>query len=135
MNHLIKAAMLFTLITIYISCEQDQGLLPIINFKSGNDYISKDTSLSGGSSIKIGVSASKSETQDVLKKFNLSVSINGSNANSIYSKDLSGSEGDTYMYDYLTKLDSVPGQKNKYIFTITNRDGLVNQDSLTITIQ
>jgi hypothetical protein len=135
MKHLLKAIMLFSILLIIYSCEQDQGLLPKINFKTGGNYISSDTSLTGGSTITIGISAVKSEAEDVLKRFNISRSINGLSAASVYSKDLSGSEGDAYAYDFATLLDTIHGQKNKYIFTITNRDGLVNQDSLTITIK
>ena len=83
----------------------------------------------------MGITASKAEDKDVLKKFNISKSTNGATAVSIFDKDLSGTEADSYSYDYSAVMDTVSGQKNNYIFTITNRDGLTNQVSLTTTVQ
>ena len=134
MKNILKALMLFSTLAIISSCETDQGLLPTISFKTGGNYISSDTTLVGGSSITIGINASKSESVDVLKKFNISKSVNAVTAASVYSKDLNGSEGDSYTYDYPTILDTIHGQTNKFIFTVTNRDGLVNQVALTVAV-
>jgi len=117
------------------SCEKDKGMLPNISFKTGAVYISKDTTLAAGSDFVIGINASKAETVDVLKQFNLSKSVNGGAQQTEFSKALTGTEGDSYSYEYLGTTENSPGQVNKYTFTITNRDGLTNQISVSITIQ
>lgn len=127
--------MLLSVIFFISSCEKDEGKLPDISFKTGGSYVSADASVTGGTAITIGINAAKTEDKDVLKKFNISRSTNGAAATSVFDKTLSGSEGDNYSYDYTTTLDNVVGQTDKYTFTVTNRDGLVNQVSLTITIK
>jgi hypothetical protein len=121
-------------ILFFISCKKDEGKLPNINFIPGSDYTYTSKSLPQGTSFKIGINASKAEDKDVLKKFNISRSTNGAAAVSVFDKDLSGSEGDSYTYDFTGVTDSIPGQTDKYTFTVTNRDGLVNQVNLTLTI-
>lgn len=135
MKNIIKAIFFLSVVVFFASCEKDEGKLPNISFKTGGSYISSDATVTGGASFTVGINASKSEDKDVLKKFNISRSINGATATSVFDKDLSGSEGDTFSYDYTATADAAPGQTNKYTFTVTNRDGLVNQVSLTITVQ
>lgn len=135
MNNFLKSALLFSILALISSCEKDEGRLPNISFKTGGSYISADAIIAGGTSITIGIDASKSEDKDVLKKFNISRSVNGAAATTVLNKDLSGSEGDNYDFDYTTTLDAISGQTNKYTFTVTNRDGLTNQVFLTVTVQ
>jgi hypothetical protein len=135
MKNFITSILLFSLFALFTSCEKDEGKLPNISFKTDAKYISADATIAGGTDILIGINASKSESVDVLKKINISKSINGGTATSVFDKDLTGTEGDTYAYDYATKLEKVVGQTNKYTFTVTNRDGLVNQVSVTVTIK
>jgi hypothetical protein len=123
---------------LFTSCkkeEEDEGLLPNIVFIEGGSYISTDQTIPGDSTILIGIHAVKAEPQDVLKKFNISKSINGATAISVYDATLSGADGDDYTYVYTPTLDTIPGQTEKFTFTVTNRDGLVNSKSVTITIQ
>jgi len=123
------------MIVSLMSCEKDEGKLPNISFKTGSGYVSADAVLPGGGDITIGIDASKSEDKDVLKKFNISKSVDGAAASTVYSQDLTGSDGDNFSYDYTTTLGTASGQTEEYTFTVTNRDGLVNQVSLTVTIQ
>lgn len=119
--------------TLLISC--DKGKKPNISFKAGSSYISGDASVTKKASFTIGIDASKSESEDVLKKFNISKSVNGGSDATIYSQDLSGSDGNNFSYDYTANMDTIVGQKNHYTFTVTNRDGLINQVDLTITVK
>jgi len=135
MKNIIQSIALFMGILIIASCEKDEGKLPNISFKTGGSYITGDVNATGGSTIVFGINASKAEKKDVLKKFNISKSVNGGTATTVYSKDLSGSEEDNYSYDQSFVLEASPGQVNKYTFTVTNRDGLTNQVSSTVTIQ
>lgn len=135
MKKIINLLVLIVLVAVFNSCEKDEGLLPEIDFKTGGNYVSKDATLPGGSTITIGIEASKSEGKDVLTKFNISESVNGDSNTSVFDKSLAGDEGDMYEYDYTTTLNDVSGQTTKYTFTVTNRDGLVNQVSLTVTVE
>lgn len=123
----------FFILLAFVSCEKDAGKLPIIAFITGSGYISSDVSLTKGSTIVIGIKASKAEDKDVLKKFNLSKSVNGAAAVTMVDKTLSGTEADSFTFEQTEKLDTVVGVTNKYTFTVTNRDGLVNQVSLSVT--
>jgi hypothetical protein len=133
MKKLLFPQFLCCILFLSLSCEKDKGLLPDIGFKTGGNYTSSDASLAGGSALLMGISASKTEDKDVLKQFNISKSVNGGDNTSVFDKSLSGAEGDTFQYDYSTTVDDVSGQTATYTFTVTNRDGLVNQVSLTIT--
>ncbi len=114
------------------SCEKDEGKLPNISFKTGGTYITHDDSLMACSSFVVGINASKSEDKDVLKKFNISKSINGGASVSVVNQDLGGGDEDNFNFDFNSSLDSTVGQKTKYTFTVTNRDGLTNSVSLTL---
>lgn len=135
MKHIIHILALLSLLFIVSACEKDEGKLPNISLKTGGSYISSDQTKAGGSAITIGINASKAEDKDVLKKFNLSKSVNGGTASTVFEKDLSGSEADNYSYDFNGTLDTIHGQANKYTFTVTNRDGLINQAAVTVTVQ
>lgn len=132
MKKTLFAICTITSLLFIASCEKDEGKLPNISFKTGGNYISTDSTLTKGSNIVIGINASKAEDKDVLKKFNISKSVNGGANVSLLDKDLSGNDGDNYSYDFNTTLDTAAGQKSKYIFTVTNRDGITNQVSLTV---
>lgn len=127
---LFPAAML-----LFASCEKDEGKLPNISFKTGGSYISSDATIAGGTTILMGIDASKSEDRDVLKKFNISRSVNGGAESSLQDKSLSSSEEDKFSTDFSFKLDTIKGQTNKFIYTVTNRDGLTNQVALTVTVK
>jgi hypothetical protein len=109
----------------------DKGKSPNISFKTGTGYVSSNVYMKKGSSITMGINASKAEDKDVLKHFDISKSVNSGAVNSVYSQDLGGV--DNFSYDYTTTLDTASGVTNKFIFTIVNRDGLTNQVNLTVT--
>lgn len=132
MKKLLVLFAIFNVLVLLYSCEKDEGRLPSIGFKAGGSYISSDTTISGSVAITMGIIASKSEKKDVLKKFNISKSVNGGAATSVFDKSLSGSEGDDFKYDHSTTVETTVGQSTKYIFTVTNRDGLTNQVSLSV---
>jgi len=117
------------------SCEKDEGNLPHISFKTGGNYVSGDATRSAGDTVLIGITASKAEKKDPLKKFSISRSVNGGASATIFSKDLSGDEGNNFAYDYTAILDTAANHTESYTFVVTNRDGLVNQVSLKVTAQ
>lgn len=133
MKKLFQSLSIIGLLTLAVSCEKDEGKLPDISFKTGGSYVSSDATVNKGSKVLMGIDASKSEKKDVLKKFNISKSLNGAALISVYDQDLSGGDGDNFSYDYTASVDSVAGKTAQYIFTVTNRDGLTNQVALTLT--
>ncbi len=135
MKNLFKTLVLLALVAFICSCEKDKGNLPNISFKTGGIYTAKDTSLTAGTALNIGITASKAEDKDVLKMFNISKSVNGAAATTVFSKDLTGTEGDSYSYDFVSLVDTTKGQIDKFTFTVTNRDGLTNQVLLKVTVK
>ena len=133
-NKFYSAFMALTLIA-FTSCEKDGGKLPNISLKSGTGYTASSATLVKNTALKIGITASKAEDKDVLKQFDISKSVKGGAATSIYNVSLSGSNGNSYSYDYNSTVDTTSGQQSKYIFTITNRDGLTNSVSVTVSTQ
>jgi VCBS repeat-containing protein len=134
MKNIFSIFMLFSIIALFASCEKDEGKLPNISFKTGGVYTSANATLFGGSLLTIGINASKAEDKDVLKKFTISKSINGATPLVIYTEDLSGAQGDTYAHDYIEVLTNTSQETDVYTFTVTNRDGLTNQITITITV-
>ena len=134
MKHIAFSATLFIIASsIFLSsCEKDAGILPNISFKTGANYISGDTTLPAGTNITIGINASKSEDKDVLTRFDITKTIDTAAGTSVYNTNLTGTQGDTFSYDFTTTVDNTPGQVTKYTFTIINRDGLINQVSLKV---
>lgn len=132
MKNIFSAIAIICTIIAFSSCEKDEGKLPAISFKTGGNYVSHNDTIAVDSNIVIGINASKSEDKDVLKKFNISKSINGGSSSSVYDVDLTGDDKDNYNYDFRTKVDNVKGQSTNYSFTVTNRDGLTNTISVTV---
>jgi hypothetical protein len=124
--------MIIAIITVYSSCEGDEGKLPNISFKTGAGYTSANATVTAGSPLKIGITASKSESKDVLKTFNVSKSVNGGANMTVSNMTLTAAQGDNFDYDFNVNADSA-GTAVKYIFTVTNRDGLINSVDLTVT--
>jgi len=116
------------------ACEKDEGKLPNIFFKSGGTYTTADKTVAKGENLIVGIQANKSEEKDVLKSFNESVSFDGAAATTVQNITLTGAEGDTYAVDVPITARNQAGTE-KYSFTVTNRDGLTNTITLTLTVQ
>jgi hypothetical protein len=139
-KNILKAASVMMLSCALIfslnSCkkDEDEGKLPNIAFKTGSDYKSADGVVAKSTAVKVGISASKAEDKDVLTKFTITRNLDGGADSVVYTKDLSGAEGDNYSYDYSTTTRNQNGTE-KYTFTVVNRDGLINKVSITLTVQ
>lgn len=116
------------------SCVKDEGRLPNISFKGGAGYTNANDTIAQNTTITIGINASKAEQKDVLKTFNASKSYDGGTATTFSQVTLSGADGDSYQPDFQITTRAQAGTE-KYTFTVTNRDGLTNQVSLTLTVQ
>lgn len=116
------------------SCEKDEGKLPLIEFQTGGAYVSADKTVSKGETVLVGIHAEKTEDKDVLKTFNASGSFDGAAGISLLNQTLSGTDGDVFDLDIPITVRNQAGTE-KYTFTVTNRDGLTNSISLTLTVQ
>lgn len=133
--YIIPIALLSASLLLSSSCkkEKEEGEeAPEIVFKSGGAYTSTDATVSVGDHVTIGIEAEVLEEKDPLKKFNISKSVNGGALEDVYNEDLSD---ESFEYDYtFTVINAQKGNTEKYTFTVTNRDGLTGQKSLTLTI-
>ncbi|HPE56578.1 MAG TPA: hypothetical protein P5514_09300 [Bacteroidales bacterium] len=136
MKTLFKLFLVIGIISLVVtSCkkdEEDEGEELKISFKTSAGYTYADATLPGGTAIKVGIEAETEKAQDPIIKFNISESVNGATPTTVYSEDL---ENTTYEYDYNFTLNTVSGNEHKYTFTITNRDGLNEQKSITFTVE
>lgn len=115
--------------------EEGEEEAPNINFVTATGYTSANATVAGGTEVKIGIIAAKKEEKDPLVKFNISKSVDGGANSTVYSQDLSGDDGSNFTYDFITTVGTTSGQTEKYTFTVTNRDGLNGQKTLTLTVQ
>ena len=128
----LSIAILFTLLSIN-SCKKDEGILPDISFKTGTGYTSSDATIAKNTAFLVGINAARTEDKDVLKTFNVSVSYDGGASTTVYTETLTSDQGDNYTHDLNLTTRNQSGTE-KYSFTITNRDGLINTIALTITV-
>ncbi len=135
MKTILSYISIVILLCAVASCkkETDAMILPNIAFKTGAGYTSGDANVAQNTSVLVGITASKSEPNDVLKTFDVSVSYDGGAATSVHNESLTGSDGDNFSTDYPITTRSQAGTE-KYTFTIINRDGLINFVSLTLTV-
>jgi hypothetical protein len=105
---------------------------PAIEFKTGSNYTSSDTTVSAGTSITVGVRATKKE--DDMKTYNISYAYDG--ATSTITKEnfkLTGAEEKNYDKDYTFTVRSQPGIED-WFFVITDRDGNIAKLKLRLTV-
>jgi len=133
MKHVFYLLAFSLLALTFNSCDDDEGKKPDIEFKTGAGYTSSDATIAGGSIVTVGIHAEKTEDEDVLKHFNVSLSINGLPDTTVYDEDILQADEDVYDYDFHYPVPVGPGVTYKLTFTVTNRDGLTNQVALTIT--
>lgn len=133
-NHFLSLAVAALFMLGLASCEKDEGKLPAIEFKTGAGYTSADVTAATNEALLVGIHAEKTEDKDVLKTFNVSVSLDGGADSTLLNRTLTSAEEDVFESDITLNTGSETGTQ-EYTFTVTNRDGLVNQVSLTVTVE
>ncbi len=124
----------FLSVSLLASCEKDEGKLPAISFKTGVGYTHADMIVAPNTVVLVGIDAAKSEDKDVLKSFDVSKTYDAGSATSFINETLSGAQGDAYSRDVTITTRNQAGTE-KYVFTVINRDGLVNSVTLVLTVQ
>ncbi|MCF8278609.1 MAG: hypothetical protein K9J17_17910 [Flavobacteriales bacterium] len=134
MNSIFRTMLFVGIVsTALVSCDkEDEGDELHIGFKSTVGYTFQDGTAASGATVTIGIEAETEKAKDPIIRFNISESVNGGAAATVYTEDL---EATDYEYDYAFAMDSVSGNTHAYTFTITNRDGLNKQASLTLTVE
>ncbi len=137
MHTAIKTLLMLSLFTLaFASCnkdEDDEMDELHIEFKVGGNYTSTNMTLPKASTGIIGIEAETKKPQDPIISFNISLSISGGTPTTVYNE--SNLNAEFYDYDYVFVIGSISGDIYTYTFTITNKDGLTEQESLTVTIQ
>jgi hypothetical protein len=110
--------------------EKDKQIPPVMNFKTSSGYTSADAMLSTNDTIKVGITAEKSEDKDLLTKF---VETQQYDAGSITTVTNESFNNDTYSKDMTIITRNVAGTE-VYTFTIINRDGITTTKKITLTV-
>ncbi len=134
-NNLVLAVIGLSLSFFMLSCQKERVEPPVINFKTGALFLHANDTLPGDSVFTIGIEATKQGTNGELRIFNISKSVNDSALVTVYSKGLTGTNRDSYTYDFTTKADTIPGTKCKYLFTVTNLNDITKSISLTVVTE
>jgi hypothetical protein len=126
-------SVLLASVMIFASCEKDKRTPPDMMLKSGGSYISTDTTLNMDTTFTVGVKVVK--TEDELKTLNISHDYDNSGSTVTFKNEtLAKSEEDGFEKDYQITTGNQAG-KEKWIFTVTDRDGNITSKSITVTVR
>jgi hypothetical protein len=117
------------------SCKKnkDAHVPPELTFKTGGSYTSADRTITHGDSILVGVTITKKE--DDLRTLNISYAYDGATSTTTLSTyNMTASEYTRYSHDYWLHTRAIAGIE-KWVFTVTDRDGNLAQKSITLTVQ
>ncbi|HEU4719504.1 MAG TPA: hypothetical protein VFU15_16790 [Bacteroidia bacterium] len=117
------------------SCKKnkDAHIPPDLEFKTGGNYTSGDRSVTHGDSVLVGITITKKE--DDLKTFNISYAYDGaSTTTSHYNYVMTSAEYGGYDHDFWIVTRNQAGTE-KWVFTVTDRDGNLAQKAISLTVQ
>jgi hypothetical protein len=118
---------------LLISCEREQEPLPTLELKTIFGYTSQDAVISKGSSLTVGILATKAENN--LKTYNVSVSYDGASSTiTIQNFTIPLDENTLYDKDVTFTVRNQTGTE-KYYFTVVDTDGNIVQKALTFTVK
>lgn len=127
---LTLSAILFVFVLV-IGC--DPHIPPTIEFKTGTGYASRDTTVTKGAAITVGIIGQKRE--DDMKTFNVSYAYDG--ASSTTTKEtfrLTVDEYKLFARDYAFNVRNQAGTE-QWSFVIVDRDGNIAKLQLNITVE
>ncbi len=115
------------------SCEKDKHIPPDISFKTGAGYTSGDATVGQNETIQVGIIGEKKE--DDMISYNVSYAYDGaSTTTTLQTFTIMGSEQQHYDKD-ITFTTRPQAGSEKWIFTITDKDGNIAQKQLTLTVK
>jgi hypothetical protein len=127
----IPAMIATAAIIVFAGCkkEEDPRVPPAMSFKTGAGYTSADDSVGTEDTLLIGVIIDK--TEDPLIALNVSVAYDGGGSSTVHNQDISG-EHVEYDHQVITRAQT---GTEKWIFSVTDRDGNITTKSLLLTVQ
>jgi hypothetical protein len=129
----ISISLLFFTLLILASCEKDKHVPPTIALKTGAGYTSANATVAKNLAIKVGIIADKVE--DDMKTYNVSYAYdNATTTTTSQTFSLTGSEQQHYDKDVTFNTRNQAGTE-KWIFTITDKDGNIAQETIVLTVQ
>ena len=130
----IKALFVILSLSLFsTSCEKDKHVPPDVSLKAGTGYTSADTTVAPNTAVTVGFVANK--TEDELKMFNVSYAFDNAAATTTDTTiTLTSTEEDHYEKDYTFTTRNQAGTE-KWIFTITDRDGNISQKQIVLTVK
>jgi hypothetical protein len=123
------------LIITAIACKKkkDAHVPPDVVFTTGVGYTSADATVAKGDTIKVGVTATK--TEDDLKSYNASYAYDGATTTTtFFNYYLQPSEYLSYSKTLSIPVRNQAGSE-KWTFSIVDRDGNITQKTITLTVQ
>jgi hypothetical protein len=129
--------LLFSLVIVlgFSSCKKnkDAHIPPDLELKTGGNYTSGNTTVMHGDSVLVGIVITKKE--DDIKTLNFSYAYDGnSSTTTLMNVTMTAAEYGGYDHDFWIHTRNVAGTE-KWIFTVTDRDGNLAQKSFTLTVQ
>jgi hypothetical protein len=116
----------------FSSCKKDAHVPPKMSFKTTTGYTSADATAAKTAAITVGITADK--TEDDLSTYNVSVSYDGGASSTKFNGNIDNSSNTHFEKDFSFATRDQAGSE-KWTFTITDRDGNITTQSITITVQ
>jgi hypothetical protein len=119
---------------LLFSCKKntDAHIPPDMAFKTGGTYVSASLTKPQGDSINVGIIITK--TEDDLRTFNISYAYDGATSTTThYNYVMAASEYTGYNHDFWLHMRNQAGTE-RWVFTVTDRDGNLTQKELTVTV-
>jgi len=114
-------------------CEKDEHKPPSMTLKTGTGYTSSNVTVAKNAQVKVGITAVKVE--DDMLTYNVSSAFDGASTTTTYQNfNLTGSEQQSYDKDVTFTTRNQAGTE-KWIFTITDKDGNIAQQQVVLTVQ
>lgn len=113
------------------------GMKPVLELKDAPGFLYKDTTLSRGVTYHFLVEASRSEDASLLSSFDISRKYDDNVDNrdtSVYYEELKGDRRTSFDLDFRFDTRNKPG-KERFIFTVKNMYGVVNQKVIVVTVK
>lgn len=109
--------------------ETDPRVPPSMSFKNGTGYTYTNDTVGLSDTLNIGVIIEK--TEDPLIALNVSVAYDGGSSATVHNGDISG---DHVEYDQQVITRAQAGSE-KWIFSVTDRDGNITTRNLVLTVE
>lgn len=134
MKQMLSILGIFTLLMVS-SCKKntDPHIPPDLAFKTGGNYTAADRTVMHGDSIYVGIIITKKE--DDIRNLNISYAYDGNTSTTtLQNVAMTAAEYSGYDHDFWIHTRNIAGTE-KWIFTVTDRDGNLAQKSIMLTVQ